>query len=120
MVQSADYRMLNVLVGVVSAVLLTGLIINTVIGEIQYQRQDDFAFRISDWVMASVYGPAGLAAIIGGFWFMRKAPMFGALLVTAGSIAIAILFFWLILPEFIAAGISYYAFRRARRIQAGE
>ena len=118
--ESADYKTLNVLVGVVSAVLLAGLIINTVIGEIEFQRQADVAFSFGQSVMALVYGPAGLAAIVGGFWFMRKAPMFGALLVTAGSIAIAILFFWLILPEFIAAGLSFYAIRRARHIQAEE
>lgn len=120
MVRTRDYKTMTMLAGVIAAFMLGALIINTAIGEIEYQRQADVAFRIGHGVMMSVYGPAGLAAIVGGFWFMRKAPMFGALLVTAGSVAIAILFFWLILPELIAAGISFYAIRRARHIQAGE
>ena len=69
--------------------------------------------------MLSVYGPVGLAAIVGGFLFMRKAPMLGALLVSAGSVALATLSFWLIVPEVLAIGLSFYAIRRARRIQAG-
>lgn len=38
---------------------------------------------------------------------------------TAGSVALAILVFWLIIPVLLAIGLSYYAIRRARRIQAG-
>ena len=119
MVQTRDYKTMTVVAGLIAAFALGALIVNTVIGEIGYYRQADVAFYIHQSVMGLFYGPAGLAAIAGGFWIMRKAPMFGALLVTAGSVAIAILFFWLIIPEFIAAGISYYAIRRARRIQAG-
>lgn len=119
MVQARDYKTLTLVAGVIAAIMLGVLVINTVIGEIQFQRQDDFAFHIHHTVTMSVYGPGGLAAIVGGFWFMRRAPMFCALLVTAGSLALAILVFWLILPELIAAGISFYAIRRARRIQAG-
>ena len=119
MVQTRDYKAMTVVVGVIAAFVLGALITNSVIGEIEYQRQADVVFSIHQSVMALVYGPAGLAAIVGGFWFMRKAPMICALIVTAGSVAIAILFFWFILPELIAAGISFYAIRRARRIQAG-
>ena len=60
-----------------------------------------------------------LVAVVVGFWFMPKGPMLGALLVTSGSAALAVLFFWLIIPEVIAIGLSLYAFRRARRIQTG-
>ena len=119
MVQTRDYKTMTVVAGVIAAFVLGALIINTVIGEVEYQRQADVVFSVGQKAMALVYGPLGLAAIVGGFWFMRKAPMFCALLVTAGSMAIAILFFWLIVPELIAAGVSFYAIRRARRIQAG-
>ena len=77
------------------------------------------AFYVHSNIMASVFGPVGIAAIAGGFYFMRKAPILCALLVTAGSLALAILVFWLIIPELLAIGLSYYAFRRARQIQAG-
>ena len=119
MVQTRDYKSMTVVAGVIAAFVLGALITNTVIGEIEYQRQADVAFYIGHGVMMSVYGPAGLAAIVGGFWFRRQAPMFGALLVTAGSVAIAILLFWLIVPELLAIGLSVYAIRGARRIQAG-
>ena len=119
MVQARDYKTMTVVVGVIAAIVLGVLLINTVIGEIGYYRQADFAFYIGHNVMLSIYGLAGLAAIAGGFMFMRKAPMFCALLVTAGSVAIAILLFWLIVPELLAIGLSFYAIRRARRIQAG-
>ena len=105
--------------GVIAAVALGALISTTVIAEIEHQRQADVAFSV-DWrVLLSVYGPAGLAAIAGGFWSMRKAPALGALLVMSGSAAFAIMFYWLIIPVLIAGGISFYAIRRARRIQAG-
>ena len=119
MEQARDYRTMTLTAGVVAAVLIGALLINTVTGEIEHQRQTDLAYHIGSGIMMTVYGPIGLAAIVGGFWFMRQAPMFCALLVTAGNAALAILTFWLVLPELIAAGISFYAIRRARRIQAG-
>lgn len=119
MMQTRDYKTMTVAAGVIAAFFLVALTVNTVVGEIGYQRQTDMELYIGHNVMMSVYGPVGLAAIVGGFWFMRKAPMLSALLVTAGSVALAILFFWLVVPELIAIGLSFYAFRRARRIQAG-
>ena len=119
MVQTRDYKSTTVVAGLIAAFVLGALITNTVIGEIEFQRQTEIAFYIGHGIVMTVYGPAGLAAIVGGFWFMRKAPMFGALLVTAGSVAIAVLLFWLIVPELLAIGLSVYAIRRARRIQAG-
>lgn len=119
MEQARDYRTMTLTAGVVAAVLIGALLINTVTGEIEHERQTDLAYHIGYGIMMMVYGPIGLVAIVGGFWFMRQAPMFCALLVAAGSVALAILVFWLVLPELIAAGISFYAIRRARRIQAG-
>ena len=119
MVHANDYRTMTVIVGILAAVALGMLLVNTVIGEISFQRQTDFDFYINHTVIMSVYGPTGIAAIVGGFWFMRKAPMLGALLVTAGSLALAIMLFWLIIPELIAVGLSFYAYRRAHRIRSG-
>jgi hypothetical protein len=118
MLQAKDNRAMTVAMGVIATFVLGLLIINTVVGEIGYYRQTDFAYYVHHGTMMSVYGPIGLAAIGGGFWFMHQAPMLCALLVTAGSVDLAILAFWLVVPELIAAGIYFYAFRRARRIQA--
>ena len=109
MVQSANYRPLTVFFGVVTVALLTGLIINTVIGEIQFQQQSDVGFYIGQEIVASVIGPLGLLAIAIGFWVLRAAPDLGILPVAAGSFAVAVLFFWLIIPFVIAIGVSAYA-----------
>lgn len=119
MVQGSDFKTATVVTAAIAAVMLVWLVFNTVLGEISYQRQADVAFYVHSNVMASVFGPVGIAAIAGGFYFMRKAPLLGALLVAAGSLALAILVFWLIIPVVLAIGLSYYAFRRARKIQAG-
>jgi hypothetical protein len=119
MEQARDYRTVTAVAAGIAALMIGALLINTVIGEIEFYSQTDLAYHIGSGIMMMVYGPIGLVAIVGGFWFMRQAPMFCALIVTAGSVALSILVFWLVLPELIAAGISYYAIRRARRIQAG-
>ena len=117
--QPRDYRTMTFAAGGIAAVMIGALLVNTIIGEIEYYRQVELVPSVHQVVMLYTYGPVSLAAIAGGFWFTRQAPMLCALLVTAGSAALAILAFWLIVPELIAAGISYYAIRRARRIQAG-
>jgi len=88
-----------------------------VIGEIQFQQQSDVGFYIGQEIVAAVIGPLGLLAIAIGFWVLRAAPDLGILLVAAGSFAVAVLFFWLIIPFIIAIGISAYAVHRAKRMQ---
>ena len=118
MVQARDYKTLTVVTGVVAALLLIALVVYVVATEVAFQRQTEFPF---DWVyIAATFGPVSLAAITGGFWSMRKAPMLGAVLVTSGSMAFAIFLYWLIIPVVLGIGLSFYAIRRARRIQAGE
>ncbi len=119
MTQTRDYKTMTVVTGVMATMLLVALLIRTVIAEIEYRRQADFAY-LPDWtyVFYSLL-PLSLIAIAGGFWFMRKAPVLGAILVTSGSVALAIMLYWLVIPELLAAGISFYAIRRAHCIQAG-
>jgi len=105
------YKAPTVIGGVFAAVALGWLLVNTVLGEVCYQRQGE---------MSSFYAPVAIAAIGGGFLFMRKAPMLCALLVTTGSAALGILLFWLVIPELAAIGLSVYAYHRAGRLQAGE
>jgi len=97
--------------------LLTGLIINTVIGEVQYYQQSDVGFYLGQEIVAAVIGPLGLVAIAIGFWVLRAAPDLGTLLVAAGSFAVAVLFFWLIIPFVIAISVSAYAVHRAKRMR---
>jgi len=120
MVQSKDYKAPTVIGGVFAAVALGWLLVNAVLGEVSYQRQTDVAYYIGQGVMFSFYAPVAIAAIGGGFLFMRKAPMLCALLVTTGSAALGILLFWLVILELAAIGLSVYAYCRAGRLQAGE
>ena len=117
MVQSTNYRTLTVFIGALAAFLLTGLIINTVIGEVQYDQQFDVGFYLGQEIVAAVIGPLGLLAIAIGFWVMRAAPDLGILPVTAGSFGVAVLFFWLIIPFGIAIGVSAYAVYRAKQMR---
>ena len=117
MVQSTNYRTLTVFIGVLAAFLLTGLIINTVIGEVQYYQQSDVGFYLGQEIVAAVIGPLGLLAIAIGFWVLRAAPDLGILLVAAGSFGVAVLFFWLIIPFVIAIGVSAFAVYRSKRMR---
>ena len=57
--------------------------------------------------------PISLLAIVGGFWFMRKGPVLCLMMITSGSVALAIMTYWLVVPLFLAVGLCVYAFRRA-------
>ncbi len=116
--QTRDYKTTTVVAGVLAALLLAALFVRTVIAEIEFQRQADFAYLPDYTYVFFSLGPLSLAAIVGGFWFMRKAPALGALLVATGSVALAIMTYWLIVPVLLAIGLSFYAIRRARRILA--
>jgi hypothetical protein len=74
MVQATDYKTATMVAGVIAAVLLGHLLINTVLGEISHQRQTDVAYYIHSMIMLWIYGPVGIAAIAGRFYFMRKSP----------------------------------------------
>ena len=116
MIQTKDYKIMTA--GVVAAMVLVALFVRTVIAEIEYQRQADFGYLPDYTYVFFSLGPLSLAAIVGGFWFMRKTPTFGALAVTFGSIALAIMTYWLIVPVPLAIGLSFYAIRRAGRVLA--
>ncbi len=107
---------MTVLIGVIFALLLVALLVLAVLEEVQYQRQDDFAILPNYTYVFFTVAPISGFAIVGGFWSMRKAPPLGAMLVTSGSIALAIMTYWLIVPVLLAIGLSFYAIRRARRL----
>ena len=118
MVHTRDYKTMTVVVGVIAAMLLIALFALTVIEGVEYQRQANFE-NLPDYtyVFYSV-APLSLAAIAGGFWLMRRGPTLCVLLVTSGSIALAIMTYWLIVPVLLAIGVSFSAIHRAYRIQA--
>ena len=62
----------------------------------------------------------GLVAIVGGFALMRRGPWLGTSLVVGGVWMVALLFYWLYVPLFIAAGASVFAIVwTKRRANAG-
>ena len=60
---------------------------------------------------------SGLAATVSGFrWiWIRQAPWLGAMVAVGGVWMVAVLFYWLIVPLFIAAGVSVFAIGWAKR-----
>ncbi|MBM3939983.1 MAG: hypothetical protein FJ318_03630 [SAR202 cluster bacterium] len=119
MALARDHRTMTIVVAAVAGAFILGLIALQVVSEIEYRRQVDFAFT-PDWrPLFAVMGPVIVGAIVAGFRFMRRAPALGAILVAAGSIAVGIMFYWMSVPLLLALGLSWYAFRRARRMQAG-
>ena len=119
MIASSNTRTLTTAVSVVGSLVVLALLVLQVVAQIEYERQVDYGLTPVWQVTALTIGPLSLASIVGGFYFMRKMPIVGALLVTFGSVAVAVMFFWLIVPIVVAIGLSAYAFRRAWRIQAG-
>ena len=57
----------------------------------------------------------GLVLTVSGFGLIRRAPWLGAVLAVGGSWTSALIVFWLIWPLFVAAGVSVFAIRWARR-----
>ena len=64
MVHARDYKTVTIFVGVIAGALIGALMVNTAIGEIEFQRQADVAFSIGQRAMAMVYGPVALVAIL--------------------------------------------------------
>ena len=70
--QARDYRTMTAAAAGIAVLMIDALLINTVIGEFEYYRQAELVPSVHQVVMLYIYGPIGLAAIAGGFWFMRR------------------------------------------------
>ena len=57
----------------------------------------------------------GLVLTVSGLGLIRRAPWPGAVLAVGGSWTAALMVFWLIVPLFIAAGVSVFAIRWAKK-----
>ena len=109
------YTRTTAVIGAILASLLVALLALTVIEEVEYQRQENFSNLPDYTYVFYIVAPLSLLAIVGGFWLMRRDPMLCASLITSGGIALSIMPYWLIVPIFVATGLSFFAFRRARR-----
>ena len=58
---------------------------------------------------------AGIGLTVTGFRWIRQAPWLGALVAVGGLWMVAVLFYWLTVPLFIAAGASVFAIGWAKR-----
>lgn len=108
-----------VLPGGAVAIAIAGAIAVLIIGYIQYEEQSERL--ISSELLGTIHIgllAAGLASLVAGFVIMRSRPAVGTVLAVGGSWVAGLMTYWLIVPLLIAAAISVYAVRRARRIAA--
>ena len=120
LIEAKSHRTLAIVTGAVATLLIAVLVALAVTMELEYQRQTDYGLIADADFVLSIACPVGLGSIIVGFRSMCRTPLVGAILVSFGSLALAVMFWWLIVPGLIAISLSIYAFRRARRIQSGE
>jgi len=99
----------------VAAVLLLAIGLIT-IDNIQYfDGTEDIVPTSTLMTLSMLLVAAGLGAVAAGFVVMRRMPAEGAALAVGGSLTAALMTYWLIVPLLVAAGVSAYAVRRARR-----
>ncbi len=104
-------------VGGLAIVFLLAVLTWTVVHQIEYQRQADYAWVHSTRPVVVVTWPLAFGLLVGGFRVMRRAPSLGAFLVAVASAVFAATLFWVIVPPLVAIAVSVYAIRRARRLQ---
>ena len=66
-------------------------------------------------VLYNVVPAVGLVLTVSGLGLIRRAPWPGAVLAVGGSWTAALMVFWLIVPLFIAAGVTALAIRWAKK-----
>ena len=67
------------------------------------------------WVLMYSLIALGLVLTVSGLGLIRRAPWPGAVLAVGGSWTAALMVFWLIVPLFIAAGVTALAIRWAKK-----
>ena len=67
------------------------------------------------WVLVYSLIALGLVLTVSGLGLIRRAPWPGAVLAVGGSWTAALMVFWLIVPLFIAAGVTALAIRWAKK-----
>ena len=111
-------------IGVTTIILVVALIVATITFVGLYDRwyndpaRGDGRVSVALWpwvVLGVLLLGVGLVAMVGGFALIRRGPWLGTLLVAGGEWMVALLFYWLYVPLFIAAGASVFAIGSARR-----
>lgn len=115
MIQTGNYRTMTVVMGIIGLALVVGLAINQVIGEMEFRRQAHVAFSVEQGITFVVFLPLGIMAIAAGFRVLANVPSLGMTLITTGSLFIAVLLYWLILPVILAVGIIMYGANKVRK-----
>ena len=117
MVESSTSRTMAFGVGGLAIVFLVAVLTWTVVHQIEYQRQTNYAWVLGTGPVVAVTWPLAIGLIVGGFRVMRLAPSLGVFLVAVASAAFAATVFWAIVPPLAAVAVSVYAIRHARRLQ---
>ncbi len=97
------------------AALVVAAIAFNVVDNIEYANSTQIVDKGLKGVLGYGLLAVGLALTVSGFVLIRRAPWLGAVLVVGGVWTLAVMVFWLIVPVFIAAGVSAFAIRWAKR-----
>ena len=102
------------------AVLIVGAIAFNVVDNIEYFNEIQLVNQTLQNVVGYSLLAVGIVLTAAGFGLIRRAPWLGAVLAVGGIWTLALMVYWLIVPLFIAAGVSALAIRWAKkRINAG-
>ena len=97
------------------AVLVAAAIAFNVVGNIEHFNSTQLITKSLKGVLGYSLLAVGLVFTVGGFGLIRRAPWLGAVLAVGGSWVPALMLFWLVLPLFIAAGVSIFAILWAQK-----
>ena len=100
----------------VTAIVVVAIAVITIDNIQFFAGSDDIIAEPTLMLMSVTLLVTGLGAIAIGFVVMNTRPAEGAALVVGGSLAAALMTYWLIVPLLIGTGLSVYAVRRAMRI----
>ncbi len=97
------------------AVLIVGAIAFNVVDNIEYASSTQILNQGLKDVLGISLLAVGTVLTVSGFGLIRRAPWLGAVLAVGGVWTLAVMVFWLIVPLFIAAGVSVFAIGWAKR-----
>ena len=100
---------------ILMAVLIVGAIAFNVVDNIEHYNSTQIVNQgLQDGLGYSLLA-VGLVLTVSGLGLIRRAPWLGAVLAIGGVWTLAVMVFWLIVPLFIAAGVSVFAIGWAKR-----
>ena len=100
------------------AALIVAAIAFNVVDNIEYYNSTQIVDKGLKGVVGYSLLAVGLVLTVSGFGLIRRAPWLGAVLAVGGVWTMAVMVFWLIVPLFIAAGVSALAIRWAKSLSS--